>query len=252
MLQQTQVSRVVPKWEAFLASFPTVAVCAAAAQADVVRQWEGLGYHRRAVSLHRLAGAVMARFDGVFPSELADLQSLPGIGPYTARAVLAFAFEDDAAVVDTNVGRILARAVIGRRCGAAQAQRLADELAPTGDAWRWNQAMLDFGAMVCTKRSPRCDQCPITTVCAWSDTEFAESDPAVGSAAVSVGQSKFAGSDRQGRGRLLAALRHGPVDVSSIAVTMDWPDDPARAERVAATLLQDGLVRRQGELLVLA
>ncbi len=251
MLQQTQVSRVIPKWEAFLGAFPTVSICAEAAQADVVRMWDGLGYHRRAVNLHRLAKVVAAEHDGTFPQSLRALMAFPGIGPYTARAVLAFAFEDDAAVVDTNVGRIVARAIVGRSCSGPEAQALADALLPSGDAWRWNQGMLDLGAMVCTKRDPSCVRCPMETICSWRRSGE-RTDPAVGSAAVSAGQSRFVGSDRQGRGRLLAALRSGPVLLVDVAAVMGWPAEGDRATRVSASLVTDGLARVDGREMILA
>lgn len=251
MLQQTQVARVIPKWEAFLAAFPSVSDCAIAPQADVVRLWEGLGYHRRAVQLHRMARVVVSEHDGEFPRTLRALMDLPGIGPYTARAVLAFAFEEHAAVVDTNVGRILARAVAGRPCSTHEAQALADLLVVRGASWSWNQGMLDLGAMICTKKRPRCAMCPVRSSCAWLHSG-AVTDPAVGSAAVSSGQSRFEGSDRQGRGRLLAALRGGPVAVGQLAAAMGWPADPDRAERVVSSLLFDGLVAVSGEDYALA
>jgi A/G-specific adenine glycosylase len=131
MLQQTQVDRVVPRWHRFLARFPSAAACADAGVGPVVEEWAGLGYNRRAVSLHRCAVAVTAQHGGELPADLAGLLALPGIGPYTARAVLAFAFEADVAVVDTNVGRILAR-TSGRTLSAVEAQALADDLVPLG------------------------------------------------------------------------------------------------------------------------
>ena len=243
MLQQTQVSRVVPKYAAFLEQFPTASDCAAASAADVIGAWEGLGYNRRALGLWRAATAVVTDHGGVVPGRLEALLALPGIGAYTARAVLAFAFEADAAVVDTNVARVLARRE-GRRLGRAEAQRLADGAVPAGAGWAWNQAMLDLGATICTARSPGCDRCPLQEGCGWAAGGRAEPDPAVGSAGVSGRQAAFAGSDRQGRGRLVRALRSGPVADSALASAMGWPDDRDRAERVVAGLLADGLVAR--------
>ena len=240
MLQQTQVARVVPKFSAFLQRFPTVAACAGAPAGDVVRLWAGLGYNRRALNLHRCAVACVQRHGGALPSSLAELQALPGIGPYTARAVLAFALERDVGVVDTNAARVLAR-VGWRRLTLREVQAAADAAVPAGSAWAWNQAMLDLGATVCTKRVPRCDACPVTSSCAWHVAGHPEPDPAEGSAGTSGRQSTFEGSDRQGRGRLVDALRLAPVPLSELAVVMGWPDDVARAERVAATLLADGL-----------
>ena len=238
MLQQTQVARVVERYGAFLARFPDPTSCAAATVGDVVREWQGLGYNRRAVSLHGAAGAVVAA--GAFPDTLDGLLALPGVGPYTARAVLAFAFEHDAAVVDTNIARVLAR-VAGRPLTAREAQASADAWLPAGEAWAWNQAVMDLGALVCAARPPRCGVCPVADGCAWRRAGNPAPDPAVGSAGVSGGQSRFAGSDRQGRGRLVDALRGGAVPPERLAGVMGWPGDEPRAARVAATLLSDGL-----------
>ncbi len=244
MLQQTQVARVEPRWHRFLERFPTPAACASAGAGAVVEEWAGLGYNRRAVNLHRCAVAVVDQHGGRFPDDLADLLALPGIGPYTARAVLAFAFEHDVAVVDTNVGRILARTV-GRSLGAREAQERADSLVPEDEGWAWNQAMLDLGATVCAKRSPACDRCPVARTCAWALAGRPEPDPATGSHAVSRGQSRFEGSFRQGRSRLLDVLRLGaPVAPAEWPVACGWADRPdalAESARAAATLVADGL-----------
>jgi A/G-specific adenine glycosylase len=225
MLQQTQVTRVIPKYQAFLDRFPTVASCAAASAADVVRMWAGLGYNRRAVNLHRAAVAMGDRV----PDTLEELMALPGIGPYTARAVLAFAHEQDVGILDVNVIRSLSR-----WHGRTVTQAEADALVPAGHAWEWNQAMLDLGATVCTARNPTCDACPVAADCVWRAT--GGDDPHV-----TTRQSTFAGSDRQGRGRLVDALRLGPVAVADVPGACGWPDDPERAHRIAASLVTDGL-----------
>ena len=240
MLQQTQVARVVPKWTAFLDEFPTPASCAAAPLADVLRLWQGLGYPRRARSLHLAAAAIVAA--GSFPATLAGLLALPGVGPYTARAVLAFAFEADAAVVDTNIARIYAR-VAGRRLTAGEVQSMADAAAPAGESWLWNQCLMDVGATVC-RPLPRCASCPLVAQCAWRGEG---PDPAVGSAGVSVAQARFDGSDRQARGRLLAALGSGPVAVADAAVVMRRSE--ATATRLVASLIADGLCVRRDQSL---
>jgi A/G-specific adenine glycosylase len=243
MLQQTQVPRVVPRWQAFLDRFPDPATCAAAPVGDVVRAWTGLGYNRRAVNLQRCAVAVVDHHDGRLPDQLAALLALPGIGPYTARAVLVFAFERDIGLVDTNAGRFLARAAAGRTLARREAQLLADSLVPAGAGWAWGQAVFDLGALVCTKRAPACGRCPILDDCRWAAAGWPEPDPVAGSAGVSAPQSSFAGSDRQGRGRLVDALRAGPVTAGDLGTTMGW-GDPERARRVAATLVADGLAVR--------
>lgn len=246
MAQQTQVARVAERWAPFLERFPSPAATAAAPIADVLRAWSGLGYNRRALSLHACATAVVERHGGQLPASLDELLALPGIGPYTARAVLAFAFEADAAVVDTNTARVLARWT-GHRLTPSAAQAAADRALARGDAWAWNQAMLDLGARVCTRRAPRCDVCPVRQRCAWHEAGRPAPDPADGSAGVSGGQPRFTGSDRQGRGRLVEALRAAGVRGGDLAAVMGWPDDPERAERVAQTVVADGLaVRHHG------
>lgn len=244
MLQQTQVARVVDRWVRFLDRFPTVTTCADAARSAVIEEWQGLGYNRRAVSLHRTAIVVRDEHGGILPRTLSELRSLPGIGPYTSRAVLAFAHEEEVGVVDTNIGRVLAR-THGRSLGPAEAQRLADGHVPSGLGWEWNQALMEVGARIC-RPAPKCGGCPVAPSCGWSSAGRPEPDPAAGSAAVSVPQSTFEGSDRQGRGRLVDALRSAPVSDDEVASIMGWPDDPARAERVASSLEADGLAVRVG------
>ncbi len=241
MLQQTQVARVEDRWGRFLDRFPDPGACAAAPAGDVVDEWAGLGYNRRAVHLHRAATVCVERFGGRLPDSLADLLSLPGVGPYTARAVLVFAHERDIGLVDTNAGRFLARAVAGRPLAGREAQQTADDTVPDGWGWTWGQAVFDLGASVCRKREPRCDDCPIRPHCAWAQAGFPGPDPVTGSAGVSSPQSRFEGSDRQGRGRLVDALRSGPVPGGQLPSVMGWPDDPDRAGRVAGTLVRDGL-----------
>ncbi len=245
MAQQTQVARIIPRWEAFMERFPTPESLAEAPLADLLRLWQGLGYPRRARALHEAARRI--RDSGRFPSTVEQLMDLPGVGPYTARAVAAFAFDLDVGVLDTNVGRLLAR-LAGERLRPAAAQTMADDLVPKGDAWIWNQVVMDFGATVCTARTPRCDGCPVSGQCAWAgSTERA--DPAQGSAGVSGKQARFEGSDRQARGRLLAALVDGPILAVAVAVVMDR--DSVVADRLLADLVAEGLCRRVDDEIVL-
>ena len=241
LAQQTQLSRVVPAYHRFLRSFPTPAACAAAPLGDVLRAWEGMGYNRRARNLHRAATVVVERHDGSVPDSLGSLLALPGVGPYTARAVLAFAFGRDVGVVDTNAGRVLSRAVAGRPLAPAEAQTVVDAMVPEGRGWSFGQALLDLGATVCTSRSPDCAACPVRRRCRWAAGGRPDPDPARGSAGVSTPQARFAGSDREGRGRLVAALRSGPLPSDGLAVAAGWPDDPGRARAVAERLVADGL-----------
>ena len=236
MLQQTQAHRVIPKWLAFLSAFPTPADCAAASLGDVLGLWQGLGYPRRARNLHLAAQHIAAL--GQFPQTLDGLLALPGVGAYTARAVLAFAFEYDAAVVDTNIARVFAR-VAGASLTARQVQSAADAALLAGDSWAWNQCLMDLGALLCRPVKPRCDQCPLAPECSWRGDG---ADPAIGSAGVSGRQSRFEGSDRQGRGRLMKAAATGSVNRDAVAVVMGWPDQHERAGRVADSLVADGLL----------
>jgi A/G-specific adenine glycosylase len=251
MLQQTQVTRVVIRYQSFLDRFPDPGTCAASPVGAVIEAWAGLGYNRRAVYLHRAASAVVDRHHGRFPDDLEELQALPGVGPYTARAILVFAFEQPLGVVETNVARVLARAVAGRRLAAGEVQALADSQVPEARAWAWNQAMVDLGATVCTSRSPGCSHCPVRGSCAWARAGYPAPDPAIGSAGVSGGQPTFAGSDRQGRGRLVDSLRRGPIALEELAGATGWHEDPGRAERVAAALISDGLAVQTGGQLAL-
>ena len=244
MLQQTGVSRALPKWEMFIDAFPTPQQCADAPLGDVLRLWQGLGYPRRAKNLQAAAGVIVAQHNGVVPNTLDELLALPGVGPYTARALLAFAFEDDAAVVDTNIARVLAR-FHGRTLKARDAQKLADDWVPQGEAWLWNQALMDLGATVC-RPQPMCDECPLNKQCSWRGNG---TDPSVGSAGVSVAQAKFAGSDRQARGRLIKQLGECAVPIHAVPEIMDRSAEIAM--RLVNDLISDGLIIRQNDELML-
>jgi A/G-specific adenine glycosylase len=246
MLQQTSVTRVREPWRRFLTRFPTAASCADAALAEVMRHWEGLGYHRRAKALHDSATMIRDRFGGQVPNDVERLRQLPGVGEYTAHAVASFAFARRVAVLDTNVGRVLARAVANRPLGHREAATMAQELLPTRDSARFNQAMIDLGAQYCRAR-PHCDTCPVARSCRWNLEGGI--DPAPRSAAVSRPQAPFAGSDRQLRGRLLAELRCGPRSCATLHERLAM--EPAKGEHLLAQLVRDGLVERRAGLVQL-
>ena len=247
MLQQTQVSRVEVKYSDFLDYWPTPEDLARVELSEILRFWRGLGYPRRARNLHQAAQQITKLHQGRVPQELGQLLQLPGVGPYTARAVMVFAFETELGVVDTNVGRLLAR-----WCGSSlrpkAAQELADKIVAPGQSWDWNQGLFDLAATVCTKRNPQCRSCPVKPWCAW---QGAGKDPAEGSAGVSKRQQPFPGSNRQARGRLLSALAQGSMKTSDAAVAMGLLGEPCRVAQLINDLRDEGLVASQGEVLLL-
>jgi A/G-specific adenine glycosylase len=240
MLQQTPVARVLPAYEAWLARWPTPAALADATPADAVRQWDRLGYPRRAIRLHAIAGALVRRHGGEVPADAQVLATLPGIGPYTAAAVASFAFRQRHAVLDTNVRRVLARLVTGAALPAAAAsvaeRRLAESLLPAPDeeAARWSVAVMELGALVCTAARPACAACPVAGQCAWR----LAGRPAARPRRPGPG---YDGSDRQCRGRLLAILREADGPVPAVRLDVAWDDSGQRARALAA-LVADGLV----------
>jgi len=240
MLQQTHVPRVLPRFDRFVSLFPTPRACAAASLADMLVVWQGMGYPRRCKNLQLAAQMMVNRFDGEVPSTLSELLELPGVGPYTARAVLTFAFDADVAVVDTNVARVLAR-ISGKALNARAAQELADEWLPIGFSRDWNQVMMDFGATVCTARTAHCEECPVFAQCGWRGGMHGDVDPAKASAFTSKPQAKFAGSDRQARGKLMKALTVSGVASERLTVVMEIAD-VERAVYLAEALVKEGLV----------
>jgi A/G-specific adenine glycosylase len=248
MLQQTQTSRVVEPWFRFLEQFPTPTRCADAPLSAVLTAWTGLGYPRRAKSLHGAARVMRDEYAGEVPSNVAQLLELPGVGEYTAHAVASFAFGQPVAVLDTNVGRVLARALENRTLRRGEARALAASLVPQRGSARFNQAMLDLGAQFC-RAMPNCELCPMRTNCAWQREGGA--DPAPLSAAVSRPQTPFKGSMRELRSRVLRELTLSPRTTRQIARTLGEVEASRRRE-VLDGLARDGLVARRGQTYSLA
>jgi A/G-specific adenine glycosylase len=241
MLQQTPVARVEPIWLAWVDRWPTPSATAAASAADVLRAWGKLGYPRRAKRLHECAGVIAELFDDVVPSDVATLLTLPGIGAYTARAVACFAYKQRVPVVDTNVRRVVARVVYGRADAAASSsprdlEDVAALLPNDADAPQFSAALMELGATVCTARSPKCGLCPLSA-CAWRSRGY----PA-GTEARRV--QKYAGTDRQVRGRLLDVLRGNDSPVTRAQLDVAWLTDTAQRDRALDSLLVDGLVEQ--------
>lgn len=247
MLQQTPVSRVLPRWTEWMQQWPTPADLADAPTSEVLRCWDRLGYPRRALRLQECARTIVREHGGTVPRGLDALRALPGIGEYTAAAVTAFAHHDRAVVVDTNIRRVLARSVEGvalpARSYSAAERALATRSLPAERerSVAWNQAVMELGALVCTARSPRCTQCPLAeNGCAW----VADGSPA---APVDTRRRQtFEGTDRQMRGQIMAALRRDGEAPTKDLLALD-PEDRPRVERCMTSLVADGLAARTEE-----
>ncbi|WP_430869251.1 A/G-specific adenine glycosylase [Demequina aurantiaca] len=242
MLQQTPVVRVEPVWREWMLRWPTPAALAAAAQADAVRAWGRLGYPRRAQRLWECARAIVSRHEGEVPRAHEDLLALPGVGDYTASAVRAFAFGERAVVLDTNIRRVIGRAWHASALPAAHLTRPEREFAAglvpadAPAAAAWNAGSMELGALVCTARVARCEECPLSSECAW----LAAGKPGLDEAPRRT--QAWHGTDRQVRGRILAVLREAsaPVNVTGLAVLEDV--EPGQLDRCIGSLVEDRLI----------
>lgn len=245
MLQQTPVARVLPIWTDWVGRWPTPSDTAAAGAADVLRAWGKLGYPRRAKRLHECAIVIAREHNDVVPDDVDVLLTLPGIGSYTARAIACFAYQHRVPVVDTNVRRVVARAVHGRAdAGNPSATRDhadVEALLPDDEsAPQFSVALMELGATVCTARSPRCGLCPLDG-CAWRQAGY---PPATGPARR---VQTYAGTDRQVRGRLLDVLRDNAAPVTRAQLDVAWLTDTAQRDRALFSLLDDGLVTQTAD-----
>ena len=242
MAQQTPVARVEPVWREWLQRWPTPAALADAAPGEAIRAWGRLGYPRRALRLHEAATTIRDRHGGQVPADVAALRALPGVGEYTAAAVGCFAFGVAVPVIDTNVRRVLTRALLGRAYAAPSLTAADRDLAARAlpgthaDAVVWNVAVMELGALVCTARSPDCRHCPLATRCAW----LGAGRPAYQGPARRT--QAWAGTDRQCRGALLQALRTAAAQVGDRDLAEAWPHDDAQRARCLDGLVADGLV----------
>jgi A/G-specific adenine glycosylase len=264
MLQQTQVDRVVPKYHAFVAAFPTLQALADASTADVIRAWSGLGYNRRAVNLQAVARQVVAEHDGVIPADPEVLVGLRGIGAYTAGAVACFGYRRDVAFVDTNIRRVLHRVYYGLETPVPQASEraiwaLAEAAVPSGQGYAWGQALMDLGAMICTATRPLCPACPLVDRCRAAPALLRFGRPEQAIRAVRERPAgytvplPFKQTARYYRGRVVETLRALPVGASLTlaelgpqvrdgytSVNEDWLRD------LVGGLVADGLVAVSG------
>jgi A/G-specific adenine glycosylase len=266
MAQQTQAARAAEAWRGFLQLFPTFGDLAAASPAAVVRAWRGLGYNRRALALRAIAVAVVTDHGGRLPEDLAALQRLPGIGPYTARALAALAFGQSVGPVDTNVGRVLQRVVFGLDTGvgrgrpsARELQTVADAAVPPGAAAVWTHALMDIGATLCRPKAPRCEACPIQPWCRAAEAlagasrarsrRKAESAASAASAApMARPRAGFQATRRWLRGRIVERLCDAPDGEWVALGDRIGEHGPDAIEGALAGLRRDGLVERHPSL----
>jgi A/G-specific adenine glycosylase len=261
MLQQTQTARVVEKLPQFLKLFPDLKSLAEASRGDLLRAWRGMGYNRRALRLQETACAIREKHGGVFPSSLKDLESLPGVGRYTARAIACFAFGQDVPVVDVNIIRLFSRLFF--KCHSPSQllpeqtiTRVAEAITPQGDSYRWHQALMDLGATICTSRAPDCANCPLQLQCL---SAFPAELELFSAATVSKPEPVLRGEPRRlWRGRIVEILRNEPegiqlVEVVNRLVPHELFDERENRDRrgliaLAETLLEEGLIERRGQV----
>lgn len=245
MLQQTNVPKVIEKFKEFTENFPTVGSLARADQKTVVQNWQGLGYNRRAMYLHKMAQSVVSEYEGVFPRDVDVLRQLPGIGPYTSKSIVIFARNDDVATWDVNIIRVLRRWRGKKEMSEKMVATWAQRFLPIGRSRDWHNALMDFASLVCTKRSPKCDMCFLATVC----RSFPDPHDFVQVRRKEVGRVECGKHipRRIYRGRIVDFLRErsGSVDVIGPVIKKDWSneDDHIWCEEVLQGLKKDGMVK---------
>lgn len=240
MLQQTPAARVIPQWHAWMDRWPSPDALARASSAEVLHAWGRLGYPRRALRLREAAQIITDSYGGVVPSDLATLRSLPGIGEYTAAAIRSFAFGLPAIALDVNIRRVLSRVYAGVELTTsaitrADRERGARAWEESGEDPRWNAAIMECGALVCTARSPLCEACPIASRCAWREAGY---PPPV----TKKSSQAWVGTDRQARGTMMAYLRTMPDFSAPRDELLGLWDGRDQAEKALQTLADDGLI----------
>lgn len=240
MLQQTPVQRVLPIYQEWMKRWPTAADLAKATPAEVITAWGRLGYPRRALRLHECAKVITSELKGVIPNDEAELRKLPGIGEYTAAAIVAFAFQGKSLVLDINIRRLFSRLYKGEEAPTAaptKAERVEyAQYVPEKKAHLWAAATMELGALICTAKKPLCGRCPVADKCQWRSLDYPSSER------VKRSQS-WHGTDRQCRGTIVQALRDNPK-LSRREINLLW-DVPSQVEKAILTLLDDGLIEEQ-------
>ncbi|MBI2112791.1 A/G-specific adenine glycosylase [Candidatus Woesearchaeota archaeon] len=240
MLQQTQVDRVIPKYLSFLKQFPTVQDLASSSPGDIIRIWSGLGYNRRAIKLLECAKAVVTSHDGKFPRTEEELQKLPGIGPYTSAAILAFAYNLPAIVIDTNIRRVFFRIFLGKPSLLPNLQQKIINHVSKENSREYHNALMDFGAMICTARSPKCEECIFSQNCTTTKIYSKEEMETIASTIFKTKQSKFIGSNRYYRSMILKKVQEkNEITIDELKRTLPQEKD---AKNLVAQLVKDKLL----------
>lgn len=242
MLQQTPVNRVLPVYNQWMERWPTVAHLAKATPAEVIKAWGRLGYPRRALRLHECAKVITSDYRGKVPTTEAELRKLPGVGEYTAAAMVAFAFSGRSLVLDINIRRLFVRLFDGAESPTNSATKTEkaryEELIPKKDPHIWAAATMELGALVCTSQSPKCAICPVADKCLWRSLDYPKSD-------LVKRRQSWHGTDRQCRGAVVQALRDNDV-LTKAQISQLW-DVPSQLEKALLTLLDDGLIEARGK-----
>jgi len=240
MLQQTPVARVLPVYNEWMKRWPTPAALAAATPAQVITAWGRLGYPRRALRLHECAKVISTQYKGKIPTTQSELRELPGVGDYTSAAIIAFAFEGRSLVLDINIRRVFARVIDGIEVPTAaptkSERQEREKLIPSKNPHVWAAATMEFGALICTAKNPKCGQCPLADQCIWRGLDYPLSDQPKRT-------QSWHGTDRQCRGVIVQALRENPA-LSKKEIMQLW-DVPSQVEKALLTLLEDGLLVEQ-------
>ena len=242
MLQQTPVNRVLPVYNQWMERWPTAAHLAKATPAEVITAWGRLGYPRRALRLHECAKVISKELKGKIPTTEVELRKLPGVGEYTAAAMVAFAFSSRSLVLDINIRRLFTRLFDGAESPTTSATKEEkvryQELIPKKDPHIWAAATMELGALVCTSQSPKCAICPVADRCLWRSLDYPKSD-------LVKRRQSWHGTDRQCRGAVVQALRENEV-LTKAQIAQLW-DVPSQLEKALLTLLDDGLIEARGK-----
>jgi A/G-specific adenine glycosylase len=242
MLQQTPVNRVLPVYIDWMKRWPTAAALAKATPAEVITAWGRLGYPRRALRLHECAKVITSEHRGRIPETESELRALPGVGEYTAAAMVAFAFKGRSLVLDINIRRLFTRLYDGEQTPKASATKEEksryEQLIPKKDAHVWAAATMELGALVCTSQSPKCGACPVANTCTWRSLDYPQSE-------IVKRRQMWHGTDRQCRGAIVQALRENPL-LKKSEIALLW-DVPSQLEKALLTLLEDGLIEARGK-----